>query len=98
MGGTLLETVKLRVENRQGTLYVSSTDVPGLYLWGDDPEDVFGAVIPTIEALYKHNRDLTVEARRSSEGDADRWRTVETEPTEVQIFIKASREQSQANG
>ena len=98
MGGNFLETVKLRVENRQGTLYVSSADVPGLYLWGADPEDVFGAVIPTIEALYKHNRDLNVEARRPSEARTVGWRTVKTEPTELQIFVKASREQSQANG
>ncbi len=38
--------VRLRVENKNGRIYISSDDVPGLFLWGKDPKDVLKSVVP----------------------------------------------------
>lgn len=66
-----MTTVRLNVEDRAGVLYVSSNDVPGLWLWGSDPDEVFASVIPTIRDLYQCNLGLIVrveEAQPSRQG------------------------------
>ena len=57
-----VETITLDVTNTPaGKMFVSSKDVPGLYLWGTDPEAVFADVIPIVKDLYRENRHLDVD-------------------------------------
>lgn len=72
-----MEEVRILVEQRGGKTYISSEDVPGLWIWGDNPDDVFGSVISTIELLYKHNRQLEVKARAVRPQTQDRFSGVE---------------------
>ena len=55
------EFVSIRVQQKPMGIFISSEDVPGLFLWGSDPEAVLADVVPAIERLYKHNRHLDVE-------------------------------------
>ena len=58
------ETVRIRVEYRSdGRFYVSSDDVPGLFLWGSDFEELMEDIAPTIKDLYKFNRGMDVEVK-----------------------------------
>ena len=52
-----LATVRIKIETRDGTIYITSNDVPGLWLWGRDPDKLFQSVIPTIAEIYKHNNN-----------------------------------------
>ena len=56
-----IETVRIKIEEREGCVYVSSDDVPGLWLWGKDSDQVLNNVVPAIKVLYKHNRGIDVE-------------------------------------
>jgi len=56
--GTLIQ-IKIQQEN--GFYYITSDDVPGLHLWGDNIEVLFSDIIPAIKALYKHNKGIEVE-------------------------------------
>jgi hypothetical protein len=56
-----IETVRIKIEERERCVYVSSDDVPGLWLWGKDQNRVFNSITPAIKALYKHNRGIDVE-------------------------------------
>lgn len=58
---TALAVIELRIENRSGYIYVSSEDVPGLHLWGDDAKKVCQKIIPAIKLLFRLNRGLDVE-------------------------------------
>ena len=53
--------LSIRAEWRDGTLYLSSDDVPGLFLSGDDQEAVMHDLIPAIKALFKMNRGVDVD-------------------------------------
>lgn len=57
------ETVRIKVECRSGRFYVSSDDVPGLWLWGSDFEELMEDIAPTIKDLYKFNRGMDVEVK-----------------------------------
>ena len=57
------EIIRITIENRDGCLYISSKDVPGLWLWGKDPEIVVRNIVPAIKTLYRDNRGLEVEVR-----------------------------------
>ncbi len=56
-----IETVQVKIEEREGYVYVSSDDVPGLWLWGKDSNQIFNNIAPAIKTLYKHNRGIDVE-------------------------------------
>jgi hypothetical protein len=56
-----IETVRVNVEYREGCVYVSSNDVPGLWLWGKNSAQVFNNIAPAIKILYKYNRGMDVE-------------------------------------
>ncbi len=68
-----IETVRIKVVTRDGRLYVSSDDVPGLWLWGKDPEQVFKNIGPAIRVLYKYNRGMEVEVRETFLSKLQRW-------------------------
>ena len=62
MTGNGEEVIRLDIKNTPtGQMFVSSDDVPGLYLWGTDPEQVFGDVIPVLKVLYRENQRLDVD-------------------------------------
>jgi hypothetical protein len=59
---------------RDGVLYLSSDDLPGLWLWGKDHEQVFRGIIPTIAKLYELNEGRTVEIKEAPIVEATaRW-------------------------
>lgn len=58
-----IAVIHLKREMRDGVLYISSDDLPGLWLWGNDPEAVFSNVMPTITKLYMYNNDINVEIK-----------------------------------
>lgn len=58
---TPFAVIELIIENRAGYIYVSSKDVPGLHLWGDDAQKVCKKIIPAIKMLFRLNRGLDVE-------------------------------------
>ncbi len=62
-----LATIRLETYTKDGILYLSSKDLPGLWLWGRDPKDLYTSVIPAINALYKYNEGLKVEAVEACE-------------------------------
>jgi len=68
-----IEVVRIRIEKRAGSIYVSSADVPGLWLWGKDPERVFKNIAPAIQTLYKYNRGMDVEVRETFVSKLLRW-------------------------
>lgn len=55
---------------RDGVLYLSSKDLPGLWLWGKDQEQVFSNVAPTIAKLFELNEGRTVEIKEARPKDA----------------------------
>ena len=59
-----IDVIHLNRETRDGVLYISSDDLPGLWLWGNDPEVVFNNVIPTIAKLYMYNNGINVEIKK----------------------------------
>ena len=61
MANQSIETVRVNIEYREGCVYVSSNDVPGLWLRGIDSNRVFNNIAPAIKALYKYNRGIDVE-------------------------------------
>ena len=61
----LVGRVNLQMENRGDTFYVSSSDLPGLFLWGKDVDAVLGKVKPTIRELFRLNRELDVSVQEA---------------------------------
>lgn len=61
-----LATIRIKIHTRRdGTVYISSDDIPGLWLWGRDHDQVFRSIGPTIEELYRLNENRTVKARKA---------------------------------
>jgi hypothetical protein len=59
---------------RDGVLYLSSKDLPGLWLWGKDREQVFSNVAPTIAKLFELNEGKAVEIKEACPKDTkSRW-------------------------
>ncbi len=58
-----IATIHLERKNNDGVLYISSKDLPGLWLWGADSEQVLKDVVPTIAKLYEYNDGLVVEIK-----------------------------------
>ena len=70
----LMATVRIKIENRGGIIYISSDDIPGLWLWGRDPERVFASIIPTLQELYKYNEGLSVKVKKAPRSSLkERW-------------------------
>ena len=69
-----LATIHIKSEVRtDGTVYISSDDLPGLWLWGKDHDLVYRSIIPTIEELYKHGQGRTVKAKEAPQPKSERW-------------------------
>ena len=61
MADDSFETVKVKIARRNGCFYISSDDVPGLWLWGKNLEQLLKNTAPAIRTLYKYNRGVDVE-------------------------------------
>ena len=85
-----ISRVRLSVRERHGRIFISSEDVPGLYLWGSDPDKVWQSVIPAIKSLFKHNEGREVEV---SPDQPEPWSQAEHIPT-VYIVKTISVEQT----
>ena len=92
-----LETVRIKIEHRVGGVYISSTDVPGLWLWGEDVEQVFKNIIPAIRVLYKYNRNLDVEVKEAPIPKMLRWLKAEWQNEKYEIY-SASQQQHSVHG
>lgn len=69
-----IATIHLDKKSKDGVLYLSSKDLPGLWLWGADPEQVYESIIPTIIKLYRYNDGIKVEIKQiCSDGILNRW-------------------------
>ncbi|MEW6332510.1 MAG: hypothetical protein AB1560_13715 [Pseudomonadota bacterium] len=68
-----IETVRIKIEHREGCIYVSSDDVPGLWLWGKNSDQVLNNISPAIKSLYKHNRGIDVEVEAVPISRLTRW-------------------------
>lgn len=69
-----LATIRIKIQTRRdGTVYISSDDIPGLWLWGRDRDQVFRSIAPTIEELYRHNKGRTVKVRVTPRSQLTRW-------------------------
>lgn len=91
-----IETVKIKIARRDGRFYISSDDVPGLWLWGSDLGKLFEDVAPTIQDLYRMNRGIDVEVQESIGARLKRWmmlvmmvRLVRTARDEYKIYHAA---------
>lgn len=74
MPGKLLATIRIKIQpRRDGTVYISSDDMPGLWLWGKNHNQVFRSIGPTIEELYRRNKGRTVKARVTPRSQLTRW-------------------------
>lgn len=69
-----LATIRIKIQTRRdGTVYISSDDIPGLWLWGRDHDQVFRSIAPTIEELYRCNKGRTVKVREAPLSQSTRW-------------------------
>ena len=92
-----VEEVQVNVEARGSQVYVSSTDVPGLWLWGSDPGALFDQIPSAIEALYRHNRGERVRVEPALRTRAaDRWASVKREVDRFVVHVLDAA--SQDNG
>ncbi len=67
------DVIRLKIEHHEGTIYISSDDLPGLWLWGSDPKEVFDSIAPSIKSLYKLNEGLEVEVKEAKRSKLNRW-------------------------
>ena len=99
MSAQPLQVVHLKVEHRHGSTYVSSEDMPGLYLWGQDPEKIFHDVPIALQELYKYKSGTEVVARpKIGEVALARHLGTEREPDIYEIFPVSSLKQDGVNG
>ena len=70
----LLATIRIDIQTRRdGTVYISSDDMPGLWLWGKDHDQVFRSIAPTIEELYRCNKGQAEKVRETPCSQLRRW-------------------------
>lgn len=69
-----LATIHIKKDFRaDGTVYISSDDMPGLWLWGKDHDLVYRSIIPTIAELYKLNQGEPVKVQAAPISGLARW-------------------------
>ena len=69
-----LTTICIKIQTRHdGTVYISSDDMPGLWLWGKNHDLVFRSIAPTIEELYRLNEGRTIKVREAPLSQLTRW-------------------------
>lgn len=94
-----IQVVRLKVEHRQGSTYVSSSDMPGLWLWGPDPEKVFHDVPIALQELYKHKSGTEVIAKPKTTGSQLSYHFgAEREPDTYEIFPVSEAKQDGVSG
>lgn len=69
-----LATIHIRIDVRKdGSVYISSDDMPGLWLWGKDQDQVYRSIIPTIKELYKYGQGEAVKVIAAQPSGSSRW-------------------------
>ena len=82
----LVGRVNLQMENRGDTFYVSSSDLPGLFLWGKDVDAVLGKVKPTIRELFRLNRELDVSVQETPAERQRGWSGLEHAARSFEVY------------
>jgi hypothetical protein len=98
MTQSLLGRIHLQVEDRHGTLYVSSKDLPGLFLWGNDPEDVLAKVKPTIRQLFRLNEHVDVSVIEAPTSKEARWSGLDVMANVFEVYRADSGAKNSKNG
>ena len=62
-----IAVIQVNIEEQAGYYYVTSNDIPGLHLWGEDRDRLCNIIIPAIKILYKKNRNLDVEVKMAAD-------------------------------
>lgn len=87
-----LEVVRLKIEQKQGKYYVSSDDMPGLWLWGD-PDTVFHDAPIAVRELYAHRSGTKVVVKGKRHGEfITGQHGIEKIPDIYEIYPAASKE------
>lgn len=93
-----IQVVRLKVEHRQGSTYVSSTDMPGLWLWGQNPEKLFHDVPIVLQELFKLQNGKDVIARpKTIDKRLEYQFGSEREPDVYEIFPVSAAKQDGLN-
>ena len=53
--------IQIKINQRGGRFYLSSDDIQGLWLWGENLEQLKDDLIPTINYLRKTNEGIDLE-------------------------------------
>jgi hypothetical protein len=94
-----LATIHIKIQSRSdGTVYISSDDMPGLWLWGKDHDQVFRSIIPTIEELYRLNEGQAVKAREAPPSRFARWFAQEKINDKYEIYPVAQLNEQTVHG
>jgi len=93
-------TVSIKIEHRNGGFYISSDDVPGLWLWGRDPELLFNDLVPTIQELYKLNQGkiVDVEPINQPQTQSARLAGIENIPDHFKIIECVENQSNHVHG
>jgi len=80
-------TVTINIDSKENGVYISSDDVPGLWLWGNI-ETVYEDIAPTIRELYLLNqgRNVDVEPEEVQQSASERLAGLETIPRRFNIY------------
>ena len=57
--------IQIKVDQRGKRFYLSSDEIPGLWLWGKDLEQLQKDLIPTVKYLYKANKGIDIQINNS---------------------------------
>jgi hypothetical protein len=61
MTGNAAIIVRVTMRESPEFWYATSPDLPGLHVCGETHEQVCGAIVKGVKALFKHNRKMDVE-------------------------------------
>ena len=92
-------TIKIKIESKADGIYVSSDDMPGLWLWGD-PDIVSNDIIPTIRELFLLNEGKTVVVKADDrpQSNQERLRNIEKMPERFAIYECNEMRSSELHG
>jgi len=96
-----IQTVRIKIAYRSNRFYVSSDDVPGLWLWGSDFGELLKDVGPTIQDLYKFNHGIDVEVKEDLASKFLNWILIHlfrVGRDKYKIYSIGSRQLTRAHG
>jgi len=94
-----LGSIKIKIESKEDGIYISSDDMPGLWLWGN-PDTVFQDLIPTIQKLYElsHGKNVDVRAEERPQTSSERLSNITQIPQCFNIYEHKEMQSNRLNG